>query len=687
MTDFATLGIRAETSDLRTAQDELRGLTRTGADTERRVGGSMDLLAGHWRRMARAAGAALGAIAGAVGFSASIREAEQYELRLNRINAILRATGGVAGRTSQQLEAQAQSLARATLESVDGVMQAQQVLLTFRNVQGEVFDRAIESAADLAAAMGGDVVSATRQIARALEDPIQGVTALTRSGTVFTQQQRDMIRAMVEAGNTAGAQALILSELEGQYGGAARAVPRLSAAQDSLGQSMENLRRAISDSTGASRAWAAVIEATDSIVQAISANIDSFRGYIIAAALAITAYYTPAIVAATFQTGLWIASLITLRGALIATGIGAFIVAAGMLVNWFIKLIENTGGWGNALNLLGEVASGVWEGIKTSAKAIGPALNAVWHTVAAGFYSMLSGLSETWSRFLSGLSASVADVPGFGWAADALSGFSADAMGSSARFDGQAVRATSDALIAQGEAASMAAQGFDTARDAVGRLMDAVNGLGEFAPDDIEGVSAAVNEMNAALDAVAGSGGGARRAADAIDDVTRATEDATRAQEQWAQSMAGHFDGLITGGKGLRGVLQSIARQLESRGWQALFSGFGGGGGGGFLSSLFAGFFDGGGNIPRGQFGMVAEKRPEFVNGVLVPGPANVVGGAETARRMGGGGEPVQVVVRVMPSGEFDARVESTARAVVRVEGPKQIGAAFGKARENRAFG
>jgi hypothetical protein len=50
---------------------------------------------------------------------------------------------------------------------------------------------------------------------------------------------------------------------------------------------------------------------------------------------------------------------------------------------------------------------------------------------------------------------------------------------------------------------------------------------------------------------------------------------------------------------------------------------------------------DAGGHIPAGEIHEVAEKRPEFVNGVLIGGPADVTSGAETGRilgRMGSGG-------------------------------------------------
>jgi phage-related minor tail protein len=273
---IAALGYEIDSSQAVRAE---RDLDRMAAAADRAGDGAEGLerqssgLAATLRALAPVAGAIAGSLAAMFSARAVIGAAETYETRMARINAIIRATGGVAGRTAEQLEAQAQSLARATLESVDGVMNAQQVLLTFRNVQGEVFDRAIEGAADLAAAMGTDIVGATRQLARALEDPINGVTALTRSGTVFTQQQRDQIRALVESGRTLEAQNIILAELEGQYGGAARAAGGLTAAKDSLGQSINNLLISINNSIGLTDALAVVYNRTADGVQYLADNI------------------------------------------------------------------------------------------------------------------------------------------------------------------------------------------------------------------------------------------------------------------------------------------------------------------------------------------------------------------------------------------------------------------------------
>lgn len=86
-----------------------------------------------------------------------------------------------------------------------------------------------------------------------------------------------------------------------------------------------------------------------------------------------------------------------------------------------------------------------------------------------------------------------------------------------------------------------------------------------------------------------------------------------------------------------------------------LFGGMGGLGGG----FGFAGFFDRGGRIPAGMFGVVGERRPE-----LVEGPATVTPLASLAGGAGGGGF-IQVVSRVIvENGQIAALVESVSGQV-----------------------
>ena len=60
-------------------------------------------------------------------------------------------------------------------------------------------------------------------LGKALNDPIKGITALSRAGVTFTQGQKDQIKTLVESGNLLGAQKIIMGELEAQVGGTAEA--------------------------------------------------------------------------------------------------------------------------------------------------------------------------------------------------------------------------------------------------------------------------------------------------------------------------------------------------------------------------------------------------------------------------------------------------------------------------------
>ena len=73
-------------------------------------------------------------------------------------------------------------------------------------------------------------------------------------------------------------------------------------------------------------------------------------------------------------------ALVVLRGALIRTGIGALIVAAGEMVYQFSRLVAGAGGFGEAMSLLGDVASEVWERIKQGGHSLALSLQSVWAT-------------------------------------------------------------------------------------------------------------------------------------------------------------------------------------------------------------------------------------------------------------------------------------------------------------------
>lgn len=186
----------------------------------------------------RALGAGIKAAAGvaAAGMAIYIRNTIEAEKVQAQLAARIKDTAGIAGRSLQQLNAQAEKLQSVTIFDDEAIGSAQAMLLTFKQIQGVNFDAAVEGALDLSTAMGVDLNSAALQLGKALNDPIKGLGALSRAGIQFSKDQRELIKSMVEAGDIAGAQKLILKELEGQMGSAAE------AARNTLGGALQGLK-------------------------------------------------------------------------------------------------------------------------------------------------------------------------------------------------------------------------------------------------------------------------------------------------------------------------------------------------------------------------------------------------------------------------------------------------------------
>jgi hypothetical protein len=168
-----------------------------------------------------------------------------------RLEAIAKATQVFGTETSKVTKsliafAEAQEMVIAVDAEVIKGVQAQ--LLSFKKLSasagqmGGVFDRVTKAAFDMAAAGFGSAESNAVALGKAFEDPIRGLTALRRSGTVFTEDQQKLIKSLVESGDLLGAQTIILEELETQYGGTAEATANFS---DRMALAFDNVKEAL----------------------------------------------------------------------------------------------------------------------------------------------------------------------------------------------------------------------------------------------------------------------------------------------------------------------------------------------------------------------------------------------------------------------------------------------------------
>lgn len=181
--------------------------------------------------------------------AASIKGAQEQAAAMAQVEAALKSMGDASGRTSDQLLKSADALELKSLFNADEILKKSTAnLLTFGKVSGEVFDRAQQAAVDLATRMDGDLQAATLMVGKALNDPVKGLTALSRAGIQFTAQQKEQIKAMSAAGNVAGAQAIMLGELEKQFGGAAAAAAKADPMREvmvKLGQAGDKIGEAL----------------------------------------------------------------------------------------------------------------------------------------------------------------------------------------------------------------------------------------------------------------------------------------------------------------------------------------------------------------------------------------------------------------------------------------------------------
>ncbi|MBA2742553.1 MAG: phage tail length tape measure family protein [Actinobacteria bacterium] len=192
--------------------------------------------------------AGINAVTGAL--RAGIEEFTEQQKVAAQTNAVLKSTGGIANVAAQDVTRLAGAIQNLSGIDDEAIASGANLLLTFKNVRNElgqgnqVFDRATKAAVDLSVAGFGAIDTTAKQLGKALNDPVRGMTALSRAGVTFTEKQRDSIKALVETNRMLDAQKLILREVESQVGGSAKALG------DTLPGQLTKLREAFRNAFG-----------------------------------------------------------------------------------------------------------------------------------------------------------------------------------------------------------------------------------------------------------------------------------------------------------------------------------------------------------------------------------------------------------------------------------------------------
>jgi hypothetical protein len=243
-------------------------------------------------------------------------------------------------------------------------------------------------------------------------------------------------------------------------------------------------------------------------------------------------------------------TLVVLRGALIRTGIGALIIGAGELVYQFTKLVSGAGGFGNAMGLLKNVATEVWERIGDGAWGIVLRMRSVSNSLQASWFDALAAMQDKWGRFLKAISGAAFKIPGMTGLANSLA-FDAGIAGQAV--DGLRNRAADYREFAAnlGGQADVLAGSITRPLNSMQALRDAMTSSGKDGAAALEQSSDAASRL---ADNIAKAGGAAGKVA----------EIAKSAWETAAVSLKDYADKAKDIGKGIGSALSGAFSNAEN---------------------------------------------------------------------------------------------------------------------------
>jgi hypothetical protein len=518
--------------------------------------------------------AQLGLLLGVGGLLALKRGVEDvvgaYQTQIKseaQIEARLASTQNAIGLTADEFFRYAKEIQRSTGIGDEAIQEQEGVLLSFTRITKENFRGALEAAIDMAKGLGKDIPSQVLAMGKALDDGEQGLTALRRSGTIFTDEQEELIKSLYDTGNAAEAQRLVIAEVQRQYGGTAKAIRDAIGPSEALGAEWGDLKEKIGgliyeegglrdfqerllklyqainedfDSSALAASLRIVIDLVGDMAQIVGAAIEQWR-ILGALLLVLAARNIPAVISA-IQA---LIARLALLGAAVPwlTAIAAALYAVGKAAEYIRdryaaeidRITESTRRWRDEQDKLTAA-------IESGSRAVIEAETATW---AAKEAAAAAALSDAWFK-IAGASQALAEAQAKLDAAQSQGASGANTLGGEinrARTGYDGLKAAVDDARAALEVAKRA-QGEATAEDrtateALGRLKEALAKVGH-------GEAAAL----------------ADKQAKALAHLVEALDKATRSALAHAKEASSEADTLYLGAR----AAAAIAKELEIQG-------------------------------------------------------------------------------------------------------------------------
>ncbi|MFU8764913.1 MAG: phage tail length tape measure family protein, partial [Haliea sp.] len=307
------------------------------------TGGAMESLRANIGKVV-AVGASLGALAKFMKSSADA--SMEADTRFRTLEQSIKTTGRESEITADQIREMSRELALGTLASTEEVEKGAAALMTFRNVGTDSMQQVLELSQDLAQSGFGSLESNAKQLGKALEDPAQGMSQLSRAGITFTKEQQKVIKSLQETGREAEAQAMILATVSEQVGGVGRAAAEgLEGTLDTLQQRWTELKEAQGDAI--QPALTAFYEQLTEVLVWVTENLDSIHAAAKAAGLVLTALGAQKII-----TG--IAGVATQMGAVTTSATAAAVATRAL------NAVMKAAPWIAAAYAITEAGSALW---------------------------------------------------------------------------------------------------------------------------------------------------------------------------------------------------------------------------------------------------------------------------------------------------------------------------------------